>query len=1178
MDGAAKIKELIKRACEMGQNAVAITDHRNLCGYIEIHNEAKKWKKCPFCGVWLEEPKGGKPLSCCGGDFNTAKAQGFQDFKVIYGCELEETEDRRIHSRNDMADLGYDNYHLIVWIKDETGFKNLMKIISDASTTGYFDRKERTDLDFIEAHGLGKGLICSTACIGGRVPQHVLKGEINEANEFIERLQSIFDEVYMELQSNSTMEQKVVNTWLIEMHKTNGVPLVATKDVHYIYDTDADVHDTLLCIQINKLKDDPTRWRFPGGPDYYLCDGDEMDAWAQDSTYESYYSYAIDNTVRITAKCNFKPKLGQRLMPEFPVPEGYSPETWLKRQSYEGLIDIMEREKCYDSPETYIKRLDMELGVINPKGYASYFLILEDMCAEATRRKIRYGPGRGSAAGSLLSNCLKITKMDPIRHGFMFERFLNPERESMPDIDMDWDYERRGEMIDYLMQKYGRDHVAQIATFGRIGVKSAIRDVMRVRDYGFADTDALAKLIPDKMPDQSDVTLDKLFGIADDTTDKSKERYGENFVKDVKAFVTKLNNYPEVMHDAKRLEGVIRQRGIHAAGVVITPGPVTDYIPLMSASDTAVLPVAAWDMSALDYVGALKLDVLGLKTLTTIDKTLISIKAIHGVDIDIDEIELDDPATYKTLQDGHTHSIFQLESGGMTRLVKDVKPDTFDIIIDLLALYRPGPIDAKLDNGLTMVEQYVENRHGAKLTFEHPDLEPILMQGSGVFIYQEQIIQAVRQFAGYTLGGADSIRRVMGKKKVDEVEALRPEFLHGNTSKNLVGGLSLNYTEEFLNHLFDQIKVFAGYGFNRPHAGCYAEITYQTAWLKTHYATEFMTSQLSMEAGNKDSTVANVQECRRIGIDMLPPDINLSDVGFTIEGPNIRFGLVTIGGVGEAIVNVIKDTRPYTDFTDFFSRVNKKTVNKKVMTNLIKVGAFDCFEPNRHIVWNHYCDLRGELDAYGKPKIRTTKGVKNPMCELLEPKDFTEKLQLAYEKEHIGLYVSGHPLGGLPYVAWASVGDGELVEIGGIVKDVKIGPTKNGNEYARVCLETQGSDVWFNAFGKVHVDHKAKFVKGNTLIVTGEKSAKWNNLTAKKIITRKKKTDPNVKLKPVDEYAESPVVKPSPYGDAEQAIATVMATKEFIKTILSEETAKPVVDKIQEILDSDDPLMAIFGC
>lgn len=1040
LDGFCNPKELAQTVKNMGMHSVAITDHRNLYGLIDFT------VACKEIGI-----------------------------KAIVGCEIEETEDRTVHSRKQMEELGYDNYHLVLLAMNDVGYQNMVEIVSDAATIGKFDGTERTDKSVYTDKG--KGLIALSACLGGRIQQLLMKGQYDSAKEVALRFDEVFDKFYLELQYNDIPEQQLVNTLLIRMSKETGIPLVLTKDVHYILPEDADIHDTVLCIQTGKNKDDPKRFKFTG-TEYYLASPEQMHDWASKNNIPI---EALENTNIIANACNFVLTLNHRLLPEFEVPFGHTTETYLRQLCTEGLIRYASKKPI--DFNKYLDRLEMELDVICSKGYASYFLITWDIINYARKNKIPVGPGRGSAAGCLISLLLDITRLDPIEWDFLFERFLNVDRESLPDIDSDVCYNRRNEITDYIQQRYGSDKVAQVITFTKLGVKSGLRDIMRTLGYPLKEVDILSKLVPDKMPDQSEVTLEKLLDIVnnpDTYADKFKNKF-DKFVRTCREFVRALDKYPAVRKVLERAEGLVRGVSFHAAGIVITPTEITNHLPICRGTARAQLPVSQWDKDMLEMFGAIKMDILALKTLSVIDQAC----TWAGIDLDVLDDAKYDPFVYQNLRDGNTFGVFQLGSSGITHLLREVRPTEFNDIIDVVALYRPGPLDAHLDNGLTMVEQYIENsRNPQGVKYEHPDLETILKPTKGVMIYQEQIQKVAQKFANYSLSEADIIRRVIGKKKPADMAKLKPEFI--------ARAVKQGYNADFADHIFEMMSAFSSYGFNRPHSGTYAELAIQTMWLKAYYPAQYMAAYISSRS-KQEEIVEAIHECRCMGIPILPPDINQSLDGLNVETlPDgrkaIRMGFLCIDGIGEKVVTEILAKQPFTNLEHFYETVNKRIINKTSVSALIKSGCFDSINPDRHTV----------LDEYFF-ELREDKKSNPTLAETYSATPYDREIRLQYEFELLGMYISGHPLDHYPNTSWHIVTHRENIQITGIIKSVKKHKDKNQKDMAFVVCDTIDGDRQFVIFANVYkMAHKHLNV-GKIITIVGKKDAEKNSVLVDKI-------------------------------------------------------------------------------
>jgi DNA polymerase III subunit alpha len=1181
-DALSDPDEYCKRAKELGYTTVTATEHGVLYSAVEMAQAAKKY-----------------------------------GLKFIPGCEVYETDNRMHHAR-----AGQEVYHFLLLAANDQGYKDLMTIVSDASTIGKFDDNERTDFNFIEANGLGKNLIATSACLGGRISQLILAGEKEEAKKVAKRLKKMFYAFYFELQDNEIKDQGIVNMELIEMSKELGIPVVLTSDIHYVYPEDGEHHDTLICIGFNNKKNDPNRYRYEGDFPYYLRSPKDKYDWAKKNNIPI---QAIYNTKLIADHCDVHIPMGLDLLPEFPCPTGFDPASFMERLCYDSLQEYLQKQTAkghYMNVQEYIDRLNMEVKVIRDKNYPGYFLTLWDFVQFLKRENIFLGPGRGSAAGSLIAYLLGITKLDPIIYDLQFERFLNPERNSMPDIDIDIPDIHRSKCIDYIKNKYGSENVAQIMTFGEIGVKSGIRDLVRVLELDPAIANEISELVPAKMPDQSDVTLDVLMELADEGS-KTAEKFGERggIVEIAKRFKGYMEEYPDIYDALRKVEGTVRSKGIHAGGVIICKDKISNYAPVEKGSGTAVLDICAFPMGTVEEIGLLKMDFLGLRTLSVVAMALDAIEQRTGKYIDLYDIGRDDKEVFQLLRDGHTHAIFQVSGNGITHYMKQVKPTTFDHVIDVLALFRPGPLEAEVAPGVTMCDRYVENGD------IHPEdymedtderIRHVMEKTRAVLIYQEQIMTLVREMAGYTLGAADSFRRVIGKKKIKEVAAIRWQFLYGKHAADKIkdemanivneeqkkeledqlyivekspvtaeGAIAKGWSLKDADYWFKAIGKFAGYGFNRSHSAAYADLTYQTAWLKVHYPVEFMMAQLTSQADNQDKTIANLNECRRMGIKILSPDVHKSQKGYTIDEwededgnkhPAIRCGLLSIKGVGPGVIEEIKGQltvldehgqelhAPYRNFDDFISRVSGKTVNKNYVEKLILAGCFDEMEPNRFKLLNHYFfNIRGDKQYGGTPeeyreaKAQKDKAKKPKSNEypVHDPTTFTQELQLEYEKEFIGVFLSGHPLGDLPYKPWSSLQDGEDVKIGGRIKTVRKHKTKGkGDLMAFIKLETQAEELDVTVFPRDYKNLEEKIFKGNIVVVKGKKQVKdgREGILVDNIIVPKKKKHKVERDLQADPLEFTPKVK----GQKKQ------------QQLFENEDLPPLTPKA-------DPLAALFG-
>jgi DNA polymerase-3 subunit alpha len=943
LDGACRIPELAARAAELKMPALALSDHGNLFGAIEFY------KECRNVGV-----------------------------KPIVGCEVYLAPASRFERKANSAKEA--STHFLLLAKNEAGYKNLVKLVSTAHLDGMY-YKPRIDKEVLAQHS--DGLIGTSACLAGEVARHIMAGRMKDAERSIDDFKNIFapGDFYLEIADHGIPQQRAVAAELLKYGKQFGLKIVATNDVHYVLKDHASAHDVLLCIQTGAKINDENRMRYPA-PEFYLKTTEEMAALFKD------VPEALATTLEIAEKCDLKIELGKSKFPEYTVPEGESREKYLERLCYEGLEKRFgERAK---EPELRA-RLDFELSVLNKTGFTSYFLIVWDFIHYAKKNDIPVGPGRGSAAGSLISYVLEITDLDPLKYGLFFERFLNPERVSPPDIDVDFCYNRRPEVIDYVRKKYGEKSVAQIITFGTLGAKMAIRDVGRVMGLSYGEADRLTKMIPF----DPKMTLEKALKESPDF----KRAYDEEDIA------------RSVIDSAMTLEGVSRQAGVHAAGVVISDHDLTDYVPLTKDDHDGI--VTQYSMEPLGELGLLKMDFLGLKTLTVIEDALKLIEQTTGRKMTPLEIPLDEPAAYEMMSRAQNIGLFQVESGGMCKACLQIQPRCVEDIIAIGALFRPGPME--------FIPLYAERKAGRVPTeYDHPLLEPILKETYGIMVYQEQVMQAAQILAGYTLGGADMLRRAMGKKKPEEMAKQREIFVQGAAKKN-------NIKAEKANQLFDVLDKFAGYGFNKAHAACYGVITCQTAWLKAKHPVEFMAALLSNELDNTDKIALFVAEARRMGIDVLAPSVNASGSVFTVGENQIRFGLSAIKNVGQAAVELIIAARakdgPFRDLHDLCARVESRGMNKKLVESLVKSGACDDFGSNR-------AELLTQIDgalAQASAKARDREAGQGSLLDLLGPSepvakksksqaaansvpDFSLRERLGYEKELLGFYITGHPL------------------------------------------------------------------------------------------------------------------------------------------------------------------------
>ncbi len=998
LDGAIRIRDMLKKAKELNMDAVAITDHGNLFGCVEFFKEAKELNIRPIVGC----------------EFYVAPA----DRKI-----------RRQPSKDER-----NSYHLICLAMNQEGYKNLCRL----STAGYlegFYYNPRIDMEILRE--CSEGLIVMSACLKGYIPYMIQKGRIEKARKKAEEFCQIFDgRFFLEVQANGLPEQEQVNRGLRELSKELSIPLVATNDCHYLNRKDAVAHDILLCIQTGKSVNDKNRLRF-NTDQLYFKSRDEM----LNSLGEEFLD-AIENTKLVVDMCNFEMKFGKYHPPLFDTPDGSSLEDLLRDKAWEGLkrrFKEMGGSLSEELENQYRDRLRYELDIISKMGFCGYFLIVADFCEFARSRGIPVGPGRGSAAGSLVAYCLRITNIDPIRYDLIFERFLNPQRISMPDIDIDFCMNRRDEVIDYVTRRYGRDRVSQIITFGTMKAKAVIRDVGRSLQIPYSETDRIAKLVPDR----ADITLREAL----------KE---EPALREVMKESDKGKKLIEI---SLALEGLCRHASTHASGVVISDRPLIDYLPLYKAPNHKEI-TTQYSMECVEKLGLIKFDFLGLKTLTVIAQTLDLIEKETGNRIDIQSIPLDDKETYRLISEGRTTGVFQLESRGMKNLLRRLKPEVFEDLIAIVALYRPGPL------GSNMVEEFIEGKHGKrKIRYMLPELEPILKETYGVILYQEQVMRIAQIVAGYSMSEADELRKAIGKKKPEILRAHRERFIEGAIKRGISKGKA--------ERLFDLIDKFGGYGFNKSHSAAYAMIAYQTAYLKAHYPVQFMIALLTQDMGNQDKTIKNIAECKEMGISILPPDINESQADFTGVGNSIRFGLAAVKNVGIKAVEVIIEERekngPFKDLFDFCKRVDLSKVNRRVIEGLIQAGAFDYTEIDRGVLMGSLDDILkachgrengGQLSMFSQG-IDQGEMLESFIYPDISPWDKMERLRR--EREALGFYISGHPLDSYSEMirefstasidGLSEIKDKKRVRIAGVITGVKMKNTKRGDKMANIILE-----------------------------------------------------------------------------------------------------------------------------
>ena len=1036
LDGSAKIKDIISRTKELGMDSIAITDHGVMFGCVEFYKEAV--------------------------------AQGI---KPIIGCEVYVAA----KSMDIKQNIGENQtHHLVLLVKDETGYSNLMKIVSEASISGFY-YKPRTDKNFLSEHS--QGLIALSACLGGEVQSLILEDNTKKAEAVALEYKSIFGEdFYLELQYHGIEDQLKVNRELIGMSKKLDIPLVATNDTHYIYKEDSVSHDVLLCIQTAKTVNDEDRMRYPS-EQFYLRSPEEM--------YEifSYIPEALENTVKIAEKCNYNYEFHKSKLPKYPLESGADPFEYLRELCYSGM-----RKKYEAVTDELADRLEYELRIIGQMGYVDYFLIVWDFIKFADDNGIMTGPGRGSAAGSLVAYALNITKIDPIKYNLIFERFLNPDRISMPDIDSDFCYERRQEVIDYVVDKYGVDNVSQIVTFGTMAARACIRDVGRALDYTYAEVDRIAKMIPQMLG----ITIEKALQV----NTELKQLYDDD------------ERCKYLIDIAKRLEGLPRHTSTHAAGVVIASEPLVNFVPLQKNEGSIV---TQFTMGALEELGLLKMDFLGLRTLTVIRDAVEMIERNAGVRIDIGNIDLDDKEVYRMIGEGHTVGIFQLESAGMTSFMKELKPDSLEDIIAGISLYRPGP--------MAEIPKYIRNKKDPEIIkYETPELKPILGVTYGCMVYQEQVMQIVRDLAGYSMGRSDLVRRAMSKKKHDVMEKERKNFVEGCQQRGI--------NPDAADRIYDSMMDFASYAFNKSHAAAYAVVGYQTAYLMCYYPAEFLAAMLNSVMGDSTKVAYYIRHAEEKGIQILPPSINESIDKFAVSGNKIRFGLSAVKNVGVNVIRSIVKSREekgkFTDLEDFCGKIDITCINKRVVDSLIKSGAFDCFGVYRSQLLDVYEKV---LDGISNERKRNIEGqmslfsgVQDSKIKIRYPdiREFDKKHLLAMEKEMTGLYLTGHPLDQYESALRnqtsikisdivtvevleeeddnlqvdSSVMDGDKVIIGGIITGVSRKITRNNANMAFVTIEDLFSAIEVVVFPKTYEKCKGLIEEDGIVLVKGRVSIK----------------------------------------------------------------------------------------
>ncbi len=1059
LDGACRIGSMMERVKELGQEAIAITDHGVMYGCIDF--------------------------------YKAAKAAGI---KPIIGCEV-------YVARRRMADRvhGIDNdpYHLVLLCENRKGYENLCYLVSQAFTEGFYG-KPRVDLELLQQHH--EGLIASSACLAGGVAQYLLEEDYENAKAYALKMRDIFGEgnFFLEMQDHGIDEQRPVNQGVQRIARETGIPLIITNDAHYLRKEDAAMQDVLLCIQTGKTVEDTNRMKFQT-EEFYLKSEEELRQLFPGC------DEAFENTVKIAQRCNLEFVFNEYHLPSFPIPQGYTNVEYFRHLCEKGFA-----ERYQNPPQAYRERLEYEIGVISRMGYVNYYLIVWDFIRYAKENGIPVGPGRGSGAASIAAYCLHITEVDPMQYSLIFERFLNPERVSMPDFDTDFGPERRGEVIEYVMEKYGADHVAQIATFGTMAARGAIRDVGRALNFTYAETDVVAKLVPNTLH----ITLKEALEVSA----KLKEMY------DADERVKKL------IDTAMSLEGMPRNTSTHAAGVVITADPVYTYVPLSRNDDTIV---TQYTMTTIEELGLLKMDFLGLRNLTIIEDAEAEIRKIQP-DFDISKVPQDDPATFAMLAEGKTQGVFQMESAGMTGVCINMKPTSIEDITAIVALYRPGPMDSIP----TFIANKLDHR---KITYKTPHLKPILQVTYGCIVYQEQVIEIFKSLGGYTMGQADNIRRAISKKKMKVIEAERKVFVYGDDAQGIPGCIKNGVSEAAAQSIYDEIVDFANYAFNKAHAVCYAVVAYQTAYLKAHYPQQYMAALMTSVLDRLDKISTYITECKELGIPVLPPDINHSEDPFVAEGSAIRFGLGAVKNVGRGLIRSISAKRaedgPFKSLEDFISRMGEE-LNKRAVENFIKCGAMDCFGYHRSELLNAYETMMDSIADSRKRNLEGQMGLFGMLEQedkaaaiIIEPKEELSKAELmAMEKETTGIYLSGHPMDDyrkflknthvLPIGTLMGedcpVKDDEIVSVAGIVQAVKMKSTRNNSMMAYVTVEDDTASMEMLVFSNALNQYGGYLKENAPVVITGRLSIRDDK-------------DPQIvinRARPISDFAQQPQVQP----------------------------------------------------
>ncbi len=1113
LDGACRIKGLVERAKELGQTAVAITDHGVMYGVIDF--------------------------------YKAAKAAGV---KPIIGCEVyvaPRTRFDRVH------ELDAEARHLVLLCRNETGYHNLSYLVSCGFTEGFYI-KPRIDLELLRRHS--EGLIALSACLAGEIPRRLRNGDYEGAKAHALEMRELFGEdgYYLELQDHHIPEQQAVIAGILRLHEETGIPLVCTNDAHYLTRADAKTQDVLMCIQMGKTVDDPGRMKFET-EEFYIKSEEEMAELFPE------HPDALENTAKIAELCNVEFQFGVHHLPEFKLPEGETdPDAYFEKLCKQGF------ERRYpEGGQAYREQLQYEMDMIRRMGFVDYFLIVSDFIGYAKRHGIPVGPGRGSAAGSMVSYCLDITDVDPMKYNLYFERFLNPERVTMPDIDIDFCYQRRGEVIDYVNRKYGEDHVAQIVTFGTMAARGGVRDVGRALNFPYAEVDAVAKQIPSG-PGALHITLEEALKLSKQFRDLYE---GDERIKNL-------------VDTAKAIEGMPRHASTHAAGVVITGKPVHEYVPLAKNDESVV---TQYTMTTLEELGLLKMDFLGLRNLTVLDDAVKMVaQKVEG--FTLASIPDDDAETFKMLSDGHTSGVFQMESAGMTGVCIGLKPKDIEDITAIIALYRPGPMDS--------IPRFIANKQNPeKIKYKHPMLEPILSITYGCIVYQEQVIEMFRKLAGFSLGQADMVRRAISKKKQAQIEKERQSFVNGDPERGIAGCVASGIPEQTANEIYDEIYDFGNYAFNKAHAVCYAIVAYQTAWLKCHYTKEYMAALLTSVLDSSDKVAEYIAECKDCDIPLLPPDINESGATFTVAGNYIRFGLVAIKGVGRGFVKSLLEERKnggaFSSFTNFCSRMYGADLNRRMVENLIKCGAFDSMGYKRAQLLQVYGqildgiaasarrNLEGQFDLFGGGGDEPSAAQEPPMPNIAE---FSRRELMEMEKETTGLYLSGHPMDEHRDAAkrMGAVGIGSImsdfgqengpttyhdeqkVTIAGVVSSYKTKTTRNNTLMAYVTLEDASGSIELLVFNRL-LNESGNYIRSGSPIVASGR------------ISVRDEKEPQLlcdTIRPLGEGAEEP-----PLSDKKEE----QAKRLYIRLPAENSLQWNMIQKILDMFPGKSPAVIVFA-